>query len=107
MEDSELQQTIAGQRKNSQIDDIQHPRTTWQRLNKNVLCLILFLNIVGIVLLIVGGFLYGEGVQGVIAMFVLGGICLLPGIYALHHIIKAFRAKTVDERDRALEDVPE
>ena len=45
--------------------------------------------------------------DGVIAMFVLGGMCLLPGGYALHHIIKAFRAKTVDERDRALEDVPE
>lgn len=45
--------------------------------------------------------------DGVIAMFVLGGICLLPGGYALHHIIRAFRAKTVDERDRALEDVPE
>lgn len=40
-------------------------------------------------------------------MFVLGGICLLPGIYAMHHIIKAFRAKNVDDRDRALEDVPE
>lgn len=42
-----------------------------------------------------------------IAAFVLGPLCLLPGIYALSHIIRAFKANNVEDRERALEDVPD
>jgi len=45
--------------------------------------------------------------SALLALFILGGICLLPGIYSLYHIIKAFRATNIEDRDRALEDVPE